>query len=61
MASPTEYVDRVRRLRRPGLLLLWTGEDLDVALRPGGMVAGLRRKYHYAVERGIPSLKLVLE
>lgn len=39
-------------------VLLWSRSDLDVALPAGGMAEGLRAKYRFAVEEGLPHLSL---
>ncbi len=39
-------------------VLLWSSEDLDSALAHGTMVAGLRSKLEYAIERGLPLFTL---
>ena len=43
----------------PQTILLWTGSEVEYALNNGKMVAGLRLKYRYAVEYGLPDGSLV--
>lgn len=39
-------------------VLLWTGSDMDAALRSATVVAGLRQKLAYAIEYGLPLFPL---
>jgi hypothetical protein len=42
-------------------VLLWTGDDLDAALRTGSVLKGLQRKLRMAIERRIPDYRLEAE
>lgn len=43
----------------PQTVLLWDGSEVKYALEKGTMVSGLRRKYEYAVEWGLPWYNLL--
>ena len=43
----------------PQTVLLWDGSEVTHALQKRRMVSGLRRKYEYAVERGLPWYNLL--
>ena len=45
----------------PQAILLWQGGELNVALREGRMLAGLRAKFRWAVEQGFPDYNLMTE
>jgi hypothetical protein len=47
------------RYTAPQTILLWQGTEIDLAVREQTMVAGLMRKYRYAVTHGWPDLNLV--
>lgn len=42
----------------PQTILIWQGEEIEYALRNGDMVGGMKRKYRYAVEHGLPDYNL---
>ncbi|MBC8115370.1 MAG: hypothetical protein H7062_13385 [Candidatus Saccharimonas sp.] len=46
------------RFLGPPTILLWGPEDVMYCLKKKSMVDGLRRKYRYAVEQGLPDLTL---
>jgi hypothetical protein len=45
----------------PQNILLWNGEDIDLALKKGRMRAGLNAKFRKAVERAVPDWALSVE
>jgi hypothetical protein len=49
------------RFLAPQTILLWSGDDVEYALSRKQMVAGLARKFRYAVERGLPNFRLFEE
>jgi hypothetical protein len=44
----------------PQTILLWTGDEIDHALRKRKMLKGLEVKYRMAVERGMPDFSLLI-
>jgi hypothetical protein len=46
------------RMLPPPDVLLWRGEEIDVALRERRLIEGMRRKLRYAVEMGLVELNL---
>jgi len=54
----TEPAKRLAAFMFPQTVLLWTGDDLDVALRKQRLFDGLRAKYRMAVEKGLAVLEL---
>ena len=44
----------------PQTILLWSGDELEIALRNGWMCQGLRKKYRFYVENGMPDYHLAM-
>jgi hypothetical protein len=60
-AGLTEPALEIARLGSPRNILIWQSEEITQALRRKCMVFGLRRKYDYAVEFGMPDYNLLEE
>lgn len=54
----TEPAKILSRYTAPQRILLWEGEEISIALEKQQMRVGLKVKYRYAVERGLPDLHL---
>jgi hypothetical protein len=59
--SKTGFTDPAKTLASftmPQAILLWNGDELEMALQDKRMCEGLRAKYRYAVEHGLPEFDL---
>jgi hypothetical protein len=54
----TEPAKALAAFTMPQAILLWSGDEFEAALRQQRMCEGLRAKYRYAVEHGIPDFDL---
>ncbi len=43
----------------PQTILLWPGDEIEIAIKKRKMAEGLKIKYHMAVERGVPDFSLL--
>lgn len=58
------FTDPAKALARymwPQTILLWHGDEVDMALKAGKMTAGLMLKYRHAVENGLPDYHFASE
>ncbi|WP_309894888.1 hypothetical protein [Archangium sp.] len=49
------------RMLPPSDVLLWSGTEIDVALRGQRLLEGMRKKLRYAVEKGFADVELMKE
>jgi hypothetical protein len=56
--SFTKSAKALAHLLPPANVLLWEGKEIDLALRHGKLVAGMRKKLEFAAERGFSDLEL---
>jgi len=57
----TEPASYLIRNTYPKNILIWQGDEIDLALREARMCDGLMRKYRHAVEYGLPDYNLKAE
>lgn len=57
----TEPARTLAQFTAPQIILLWTGAELEYAIKSQRMVAGLQRKYRIAVEHALPDYNLLEE
>ena len=55
----TEPATILARFLAPQLVLLWNGEEIELALRGKMMRRGLVQKYHHALSHGFPDFNLL--
>lgn len=57
----TDPAATLARFTAPQTILLWTGEEVEFALRRGYMRSGLLSKYRVCIERGLPDYNIEVE